>query len=144
MRPLYIDGAFGCRVVLDDPALRIIVPDRADQLFPLSRISRVVCQGSAEWSMQALLACADAGKRCPASISHSFCCCTVWVSQQGRHKTIHHRAFCSCQKKRQVFFMFRSAALLLLLREGKRCAGYKRRDNRIAGQDRIQCGKANR
>lgn len=61
MRPLYIDGAFGCRVTWDDPALRIIVPDRADQLFPLSRISRVVCKSSVEWSMQALLACADAG-----------------------------------------------------------------------------------
>lgn len=61
MRPLYIDGAFGCRVTWDDPALRIIVPDRADQLFPLSRISRVVCLGGVEWSMQALLACADAG-----------------------------------------------------------------------------------
>ena len=41
MRPLYIDGSPGCRVVLDEPALRV-VPDKADQLFPLSRISRVV------------------------------------------------------------------------------------------------------
>ena len=61
MRPLYIDGLPGCRVVLDEPALRIVVPDKADQLFPLSRISRVVCKGVVEWSMPALLACADAG-----------------------------------------------------------------------------------
>lgn len=61
MRPLYIDGAVGCRVILDDPALRIVRPDQADQLFPLSRISRVVCQGGVGWTMQALLACADAG-----------------------------------------------------------------------------------
>ena len=61
MRPLYIDGVPGCRVVLDEPALRISVPDKADQLFPLSRISRVVCKGVVEWSMSAMLACADAG-----------------------------------------------------------------------------------
>lgn len=61
MRPLYIDGSPGCRVVLDEPALRVVVPDKADQLFPLSRISRVVCKGVVEWSMPAMLACADAG-----------------------------------------------------------------------------------
>ena len=61
MRPLYIDGSPGCRVVLDEPALRVMVPDKADQLFLLSRISRVVCKGLVEWSMSALLACADAG-----------------------------------------------------------------------------------
>lgn len=61
MRPLYIDGLPGCRVVLDEPALRVVVPGKADQLFPLSRISRVVCKGVVEWSMSALLACADAG-----------------------------------------------------------------------------------
>lgn len=61
MRPLYIDGSPGCRVVLDEPALRVVVPDKADQLFPMSRISKVVCKGVVEWSMSALLACADAG-----------------------------------------------------------------------------------
>ena len=61
MQPLYIDGSPGCRVVLDVPALRVVVPDKADQLFPLSRISRVVCKGVVEWSMSAMLACADAG-----------------------------------------------------------------------------------
>ncbi|MEI6068214.1 MAG: CRISPR-associated endonuclease Cas1 [Methylococcaceae bacterium] len=61
MRPLYIDGSPGCRVVFDEPALRVVVPDKADQLFPLSRISRVVCKGVVEWSMSSMLACADAG-----------------------------------------------------------------------------------
>jgi hypothetical protein len=61
MRPLYIDGSSGCRVVLDEPALRVSLTDKADQLFPLSRVSRVVCKGVVEWSMSALLACADAG-----------------------------------------------------------------------------------
>jgi hypothetical protein len=61
MQPLYIDGSPGCRVVLDVPVLRVVVPDKADQLFPLSRISRVVCKGVVEWSMSAMLACADAG-----------------------------------------------------------------------------------
>ena len=61
MRPLYIDGSPGCRVVLDEPALRISLTDKADQLFPMSRVSRVVCKGVVDWSMSALLACADAG-----------------------------------------------------------------------------------
>lgn len=61
MRPLYINGAPGCRVVLDEPALRVSLADKADQLFPISRVSRVVCKGVVEWSMSALLACADAG-----------------------------------------------------------------------------------
>jgi hypothetical protein len=38
-----------------------VVTDKADQLFPLSRVSRVVCSGVVDWSMSALLACADAG-----------------------------------------------------------------------------------
>jgi len=61
MRPLYIDGSPGCRVVFDEPALRVVIPEKADQLFPLSRVSRVVCKGVVEWSMSALLACADTG-----------------------------------------------------------------------------------
>jgi len=61
MRPLYIDGSTGCRVVLDEPALRVSLADKADLLFPLSRVSRVVCKGLVDWSMSALLACADAG-----------------------------------------------------------------------------------
>jgi len=61
MRPLYIDGSPGCRVVLEEPALRVCLADKADQLFPMSRVSRVVCKGVVDWSMSALLACADAG-----------------------------------------------------------------------------------
>jgi hypothetical protein len=61
MRPLYIDGSPGCRVVLDEPALRVCLAGKADQLFPISRVSKVVCKGVVEWSMSALLACADAG-----------------------------------------------------------------------------------
>lgn len=61
MRPLYIDGSSGCRVELDEPALRIEIIGKANQLFPLSRISRVVCKGLVDWSMLAMLACADAG-----------------------------------------------------------------------------------
>lgn len=61
MRPLYIDGSPGCRVVLDEPALRISLADKADLLFPMSRVSRIVCKGVVDWSMSALLACADAG-----------------------------------------------------------------------------------
>ncbi len=61
MRPLYIDGAPGCRVVLDVPALRVVVPERADMLFPLTRLTKVVCNGVVDWTLSALLACADAG-----------------------------------------------------------------------------------
>lgn len=61
MRPLYIEGSPGYRVVLDEPALRIVVPEQSDRLFPLSRVSKVVCSGVVDWSMSALLACADAG-----------------------------------------------------------------------------------
>jgi hypothetical protein len=61
MKPLYINGKTGCRVVLDEPTLRVVMPDKADQLFPLSRISRIICQGVVDWSMSAMLACADTG-----------------------------------------------------------------------------------
>ena len=61
MRPLYIEGTPACRVVLDQPALRIVIPEQSDRLFPLSRISKIVCNGVVDWSMSALLACADAG-----------------------------------------------------------------------------------
>lgn len=90
MRPLYIDGAFGCRVILDDPALRIIVPDRADQLFPLSRISRVVCQGSVEWSTQALLACADAGIQL-LFLEKSGAIRARWLGQSGERQRLTQR-----------------------------------------------------
>ncbi|MGZ8136334.1 MAG: CRISPR-associated endonuclease Cas1 [Methylococcaceae bacterium] len=61
MRPLYIDGQEGTWVKLDMPALKVTCADRADLLFPLQRISRVVVTGSVCWDTDALLACADQG-----------------------------------------------------------------------------------
>lgn len=61
MRPLYLHGRPGMTVGFDEPALVVNVPDKTRQLFPLARLSRVLVEGKAEWSMAALLACADAG-----------------------------------------------------------------------------------
>lgn len=61
MRPLYINGDAGTVVELDGPALKISVPERAQQLFPLSRVSRVVVTGRVNWRTDALLACAELG-----------------------------------------------------------------------------------
>ncbi len=61
MKPLYLLGRKGMRVVFDEPALAVCVTDKTRQLFPLPRISRVVVCGNVEWSMGALFACADAG-----------------------------------------------------------------------------------
>lgn len=61
MKTLYLDGARHSEVLLDGPALRVRTPGRADGLYPLGRVSRVVVFGSAEWSINALLACADRG-----------------------------------------------------------------------------------
>ncbi len=90
MRPLYIDGVDGCRVALDDPALRVIVPDQADQLFPLSRVSRVVCQGSVAWSMQALLACADAGVQL-LFLDKNGAIRARWLGQSGERQRLTQR-----------------------------------------------------
>lgn len=61
MKTLYLDGTRGAEVVLDGPALRVRTPGRADGLYPLGRVSRVVVCGAAEWRTEALLACADRG-----------------------------------------------------------------------------------
>ncbi len=90
MRPLYIDGATNCRVVLDAPALRVAMPDQADQLFPLSRISRVVCQGGVEWSMQALLACADAGIQL-LFLEKNGAIRARWLGQSGERQWLTQR-----------------------------------------------------
>ncbi|UJP06358.1 MAG: CRISPR-associated endonuclease Cas1 [Nitrosomonas sp.] len=90
MRPLYIDGTANCRVVLDVPALRVTMPDQADQLFPLSRISRVVCQGSVDWSMQALLACADAGIQL-LFLEKSGAIRARWLGQSGERQRLTQR-----------------------------------------------------
>ena len=60
-RPLYLQGCSGMRVVFDEPALVVSVPDKTRQFFPLPRVSRVIVTGNVEWSMGALFACADAG-----------------------------------------------------------------------------------
>lgn len=61
MRPLYLDSAEGTTVALDGPALRVRQPERADRLFPLARVSRIVVSGAPEWQTAALLACAGRG-----------------------------------------------------------------------------------
>lgn len=61
MKTLYLDGARQTEVMLDGPALRVRTLGRADGLYPLGRVSRVVVFGYAEWRTNALLACADRG-----------------------------------------------------------------------------------
>ncbi len=61
MKPLYLQGKTGMRVDYEEPALSITQPDKARQLFPLQRVSRVVVSGAVDWSTSALLACADLG-----------------------------------------------------------------------------------
>jgi hypothetical protein len=61
MIPLYLEAKLGMQVVLESPALSVVTLEKTRQLFPLSRISRVVVSGAVEWSMPALFACADAG-----------------------------------------------------------------------------------
>ncbi|RMD68095.1 MAG: DNA repair protein, partial [Gammaproteobacteria bacterium] len=63
MRPLYLDGlgAKGMEVVLDGPALRVHQPGRADGLYPLRLLSRIVVLGEVRWETEALLQTAEAG-----------------------------------------------------------------------------------
>lgn len=60
-KALYIEARPGMRVSLDGPALRITAPDRAERLFPLARLARVITLGQVDWQTEALLACARAG-----------------------------------------------------------------------------------
>ncbi len=60
-RPLYIASGTDTRVVLDGPALCVRREARAEQLFPLGRISRVHSSLRVVWSTEALLACAARG-----------------------------------------------------------------------------------
>jgi hypothetical protein len=48
-------------VGLDGPALRVSASSRAEQLFPLGRLSRVLSRADANWSTDALIACAERG-----------------------------------------------------------------------------------
>ncbi len=59
MKALYLDGRRPLTVRLDGPALRVRAPDKADRLFPLQRLGRVIVSGQVVWATDALLACAD-------------------------------------------------------------------------------------
>jgi hypothetical protein len=90
MRPLYIQGTAGTLIKLDAPALRILAPNRADLLFPLHRVSRVIVSGTAIWDTEALLACADQG------ITVSFLnevgeLRARWLGKNGERQTIFQR-----------------------------------------------------
>lgn len=61
MRSLYIDGRRRAMVLRDGPALRIVSEGRADGIYPLRRLARVVVCGAVEWHSDALLACLDEG-----------------------------------------------------------------------------------
>lgn len=60
-RPLYIAPGGETRVDLDGPALCITRDERAEQFFPIQRISRIYSGEQAQWSSEALLACAAQG-----------------------------------------------------------------------------------
>ncbi len=60
-QPLYIATGSDTRVVLDGPALCVQREARAEQLFPLQRIARVHSSDRVDWSIRALLACAEHG-----------------------------------------------------------------------------------
>lgn len=61
MKPLYLKSVTGMSVDYEEPALKVNVPNKSRQLFPLPRVSRVIVTGAAVWTTQALMACADAG-----------------------------------------------------------------------------------
>ncbi len=61
-RPLYLDPAVPWLVRLEDGvALGIAGEGRTRSLYPLRRLSRVVCGRRAQWCSEALLACLEAG-----------------------------------------------------------------------------------
>lgn len=60
-RPLYLDARQSTHVSLDGPALRIRVAGQAERNVPLRRLSRIVTNARAEFTTEALLACADRG-----------------------------------------------------------------------------------
>jgi hypothetical protein len=59
--PLYLAPEGETWVGLDGPVLRVSQPQRADRLFPLRRLSRVLTSTRADWEQDALLACAESG-----------------------------------------------------------------------------------
>lgn len=61
MKPLYLYAAEPMIVILDGPALRVRRRHRAEGLFPLARVSRVVISGAVEIRTPALTACLARG-----------------------------------------------------------------------------------
>lgn len=59
--PLYIAPVGETWVELDGPALKIVQIEKAERLYPLRRLSRILVQCRVEWSTEALLACAEWG-----------------------------------------------------------------------------------
>jgi hypothetical protein len=60
LKPLYLHGA-DVQVSLDAPALKVCSPHSAPRWYPLRRISQVLSMRQVNWSLEALLACAEAG-----------------------------------------------------------------------------------
>ncbi|MBP8283102.1 MAG: CRISPR-associated endonuclease Cas1 [Chromatiaceae bacterium] len=60
-RPLYIAPGGDTQIQLDGPALSIQRGERAEQLFPLRRLSRIHCAEDTYWTTEALMACAKRG-----------------------------------------------------------------------------------
>lgn len=56
-KTLYLDGHAPLRVLLDGPALRVRRMDKADVLYPLRRLSRVVVSRQVLWDSETLLHC---------------------------------------------------------------------------------------
>ncbi|MFO1291830.1 MAG: hypothetical protein U1F07_02000 [Rubrivivax sp.] len=62
LRPLYLDRGVPWQVRLDaGVALSVAAEGRARSLYPLRRLSRVVCGRNARWRTDALVACLEAG-----------------------------------------------------------------------------------
>jgi hypothetical protein len=60
-RPLYIAPPGDTRVALDGPALSVCQEEKAEQLFPLRRLSRIYTGDWVSWTSEALIACAATG-----------------------------------------------------------------------------------
>ncbi|MDW8324870.1 MAG: hypothetical protein RMK60_12340 [Burkholderiales bacterium] len=59
--PLYLCSGRHLRVERDGPALSVHKPDKAPVLYPLARLSRIICTPAVHWSGVALSACMQAG-----------------------------------------------------------------------------------
>ncbi len=58
--PLYLYGRNPTQVDLDGPALRVRRKDKADNRYPLARVSRILSGMAVEWHSRALKACLEA------------------------------------------------------------------------------------